>query len=78
MLPDLLVNGIGECSFRCWRKGGTISKVRVLGLRSDANTMCIRVYEDNDGVVELTRNPDSSSRIEHIDVQYHFIRDIRR
>lgn len=35
-----------------------------------------RVYEDNQGTIALTKNPVNRQRCKHIDVKYHFIRDI--
>ena len=38
----------------------------------------IKVLEDNQGAKALTENPLSSARSKHIDVRYHFIRDLFR
>ena len=47
--------------------------------------MCIRdrdydivLYEDNEGAKALAENPLSSGRSKHIDVRWHFIRDLVR
>lgn len=37
--------------------------------------MGIVVYEDNDGAVQLARNPVTPSRTKHVDDRHHFIRD---
>ena len=36
----------------------------------------IRVLEDNEGALALVQNPFSSARSKHIDVRYHFIREL--
>ena len=33
------------------------------------------VYEDNQGTIELTKNPKFHNRTKHIDVSYHFVRE---
>ena len=33
------------------------------------------MYEDNQGTIQLTKNPKSDSRTKHIDIRYHFIRE---
>ena len=38
----------------------------------------IKVLEDNQGAKALIENPLSSARSKHIDVRYHFIRDLNR
>ena len=38
--------------------------------------MSISVYEDNKGVIYSARNPLSSSNSKHIDVRYHFLREL--
>ena len=38
----------------------------------------IKVLEDNQGAKALIENPLSSARSKHIDVRYHFIRDLFR
>ena len=32
--------------------------------------------EDNQGAIALSKNPDNHSRTKHIDVRYHYIRDL--
>ena len=39
---------------------------------------CIRVLEDNQGAIALAENPLSSARSKHIDVQFHFVRELLR
>ncbi len=34
------------------------------------------LYEDNQGAIALSKNPDNHSRTKHIDVRYHYIRDL--
>jgi hypothetical protein len=33
------------------------------------------LYNDNSGAVALTKNTKHNSRVKHIDIQHHFIRD---
>ena len=35
----------------------------------------ILIYEDNQGAIELSRNPKFHNRTKHIDIAYHFIRE---
>ena len=39
---------------------------------------CIKVFVDNDGAVSFANNPLSSARTNHIDVRFHFIRELTR
>ena len=39
---------------------------------------CVRVFEDNQGSIELAENTLSSARSKHDDVQFHFIRKVLR
>jgi hypothetical protein len=34
------------------------------------------LYGDNQGAIALARNPEYHQRTKHIDIQYHFIRDL--
>ena len=34
------------------------------------------IYEDNEGAIFLAKNQQVSMRTKHIDVRYHFIRDL--
>ena len=36
----------------------------------------IDVFEDNQGAIAMINNPTSHSRAKHIDIKYHFIRDL--
>ena len=36
----------------------------------------ITIYEDNQGAIELTKITKNHSRTKHIDVRYHFIKDL--
>ena len=38
--------------------------------------MSISVYEDNKVAIDLAKNPLSSSNSKHIDVRYHFLREL--
>ena len=33
------------------------------------------IYEDNQGTIELAKNPKHNHRTKHIDLKYHFVRD---
>ena len=35
----------------------------------------ISIYEDNQGAIELSKNPKFHNRTKHIDVAYHFVRE---
>lgn len=37
---------------------------------------CIPVFEEEEGAIQLTQNPVTSSNPKHIDVQHHFIREL--
>ena len=39
---------------------------------------CVRVFEDNQGAIALAENPLSSARSKHIDVRFHFVRELLR
>ena len=39
---------------------------------------CIKVFVDNNGATSLANNPLSSARTKHIDVCFHFIRELTR
>ena len=39
---------------------------------------CIDVFVDNAGAISLATNPLSSARTKHIDVRFHFIRELVR
>ena len=36
----------------------------------------IKVFVDNDGAIKLASNPLSSARTKHIDVRFHFVREL--
>ena len=36
----------------------------------------ILIYEDNQGAIALARNPVNHKRPKHIDIRYHFIREV--
>ena len=33
------------------------------------------IYEDNQGAIDLSRNPKHHNRVKHIDIAYHFARE---
>ena len=35
----------------------------------------IIMYEDNQGCINLANNPTNHSKLKHIDINYHFVRD---
>ena len=39
---------------------------------------CIKVFVDNDGAISLANSPLSSEKTKHIDVRFHFIRELTR
>ena len=39
---------------------------------------CFLVFEDNQGALQLSKNPVSSSNSKHIDVRHHFLRELVR
>ena len=39
---------------------------------------CFPIFEDNQGAVQLSRNPVSNSNSKHIDVRHHFLRELVR
>ena len=44
------------------------------GLGLDVNTPT-RIYEDNQGAIEISKNPKHHDRTKHIDVCHHFVRE---
>ena len=43
-----------------------------IGLRQDNPSV---IYEDNQGAIELSKNPKFHSRTKHIDIAFHFVRE---
>ena len=43
-----------------------------LGNMSYAATL---IYEDNQGAIELSKNPKHHNRTKHIDISYHFVHE---
>ena len=37
---------------------------------------CFPVFEDNQGALQLSKNPVSNSNSKHIDVRHHFLREL--
>jgi hypothetical protein len=37
----------------------------------------MRIYSDNQGALRLTGNPEFHARSKHIDVQYHYVRELK-
>jgi hypothetical protein len=44
-----------------------------LGFRQDKATV---IFEDNQGCIAMAKNPVSHERTKHIDIKYHFIREL--
>ena len=40
--------------------------------------LCFPVFEDNQGALQLSKNPGSNSNSKHIDVRHHFLREFVR
>ena len=36
------------------------------------------LYESKQGAIALTKNPENHARTKHIDIRYHFVRDLVR
>ena len=34
-----------------------------------------KIYEDNQGAIELSKNPKHHNRVKHIDISFHFVRE---
>ena len=45
---------------------------KCLGIDSDSPS---KIYEDNQGAIEISRNPKHHDRTKHIDVCHHFVRE---
>ncbi|KAF1318429.1 Integrase catalytic core protein, partial [Globisporangium splendens] len=44
-------------------------------LGEDAGDGALTVFEDNQGVIVLAKNPEFHKRTKHIDIRYHFVRE---
>ncbi|GLI71656.1 hypothetical protein VaNZ11_016937 [Volvox africanus] len=49
--------------------------LRKLLIDLDYPVKAVRIWDDNQGAISLIRNPITSFRSKHIDVQYHFVRE---
>ena len=47
-------------------------------IRPEPSGSCIRVFEDNRGVIAWAENPLSSARSKPIDVRFRFVRELLR
>ena len=36
---------------------------------------CVTIYEDNTSAIDVSRNPKFHSRMKHVDIRHHFLRD---
>ena len=43
-----------------------------IGMKEDGSST---IFEDNNGAIELSRNPKFHDRTKHIDVAHHFVRE---
>ena len=41
----------------------------------DAGNDALKVFEDNQGAIALSKNPEFHKRTKHIDIRYHFVRE---
>jgi hypothetical protein len=48
---------------------------RLLGNYGVAMDTATMIHEDNQGAIDLSRNPKHHNRTKHIDVSYHFTRE---
>ena len=39
------------------------------------NDQAVKIYEDNQGSIALTKNPEFHKRTKDIDIRYHFVRE---
>lgn len=51
---------------------------RILNQLGHTNCKCISVLCDNNSTIKLSRNPVMHGRSKHIDVRFHFLRDLTR
>ena len=40
-----------------------------------ANDQAVKIYEDNQGLIALAKNPEFHKRTKHIDIRYNFVRE---
>uniref|UniRef100_H3G826 Reverse transcriptase Ty1/copia-type domain-containing protein n=1 Tax=Phytophthora ramorum TaxID=164328 RepID=H3G826_PHYRM len=50
-------------------------KVFLCELGEMASDEAVKIYEDNQGSIALTKNPQFHKRTKHIDIRYHFVRE---
>lgn len=44
------------------------------GIDSSNQHVPVKVYEDNQGAIALSKNPVCRQRSKHVDIKYHFVR----
>eukprot|EP00794_Sanderia_malayensis_P011707 gene11707-biopygen9383 len=49
---------------------------RLLGSLDINQDQATQLYEDNQGAIALSRNPNSHSRTKHIEIKYHYVRNV--
>lgn len=37
--------------------------------------ICVKIFEDNQSTIKVTKNPEFHKRLKHVDIKFHFIRD---
>lgn len=37
--------------------------------------VCVKLYEDNQSAIRVSKNPEFHKRLKHVDIKYHFIRE---
>jgi hypothetical protein len=63
----------------CTKQGQWVAQIfRDLGLATyiDKDPNCVQMLGDNQGSLALVKNPRLHERSKHIDICYHFIRDL--
>lgn len=64
---------VGRCS-----EGGTVFEAGVALYVAEGwyDIPCIPVFEDNEGAIQIAKNPVSNTNSKHIDVRHHFLREL--
>ena len=61
------------------REGGFVyGRSVIVYFSRELSVSCVRYFEDNQGGMALAENPLSSAGSEHIDVRFHFVRELLR
>ena len=51
-------------------------KVFLCELGEMAKDEAVKIYEDNQGSIALAKNPEFHKRTKHIDIRYHYVREL--